>query len=604
MNSRAGSIMLVVLMTATGALVHLGCDGQSSPDGQGQSRQRSADAGSLCAGHGIPGSICPFCHPEMIEEAGWCGGHGVPECVCTRCNSTLIALFKEVDDWCAEHGLPETQCLVCNPDVASRWLKIDPAYTDNSAGRDASKLGPATSPVEPTLEQGWCRGHGVPESVCTRCNAALIPKFKAAGDWCEGHGLPETQCTVCNPGVEARWAKLDPEYAGADAGDSGGVALVGDLPRNQRSPSVSCSTNSLQVRFATSEIAKKAGLKYTLVERRQVTATLECNAEIAFDGNRYARISSRVAGVVHTVNKDLGDRVETGEVMAVVDSSELSAAWAELLQTRALLEWAHTNHERIHGLVEQGIATEQDDMEAEAKLEADRVATAKARQALRSLGLTDAQIEAPEEPGGTHSLLPVTAPFAGIVIDRLAVMGEAINAYQPLFTIADTSTMWAMLDVYDADLFKVRVGQQILFDVAGLAGERFAGPITWISARVDPTTRTLKARAELDNPNGLLRANMFGRAVVTIRDSELMVVVPKSAVQWEGCCNVVFVRKSDQLFLPRKVRLGYSTDDYYEVLEGVNPGDEIVTQGSFLLKTEILKGSIGQGCCEVGQGKK
>ena len=121
---------------------------------------------------------------------------------------------------------------------------------------------------------------------------------------------------------------------------------------------------------------------------------------------------------------------------------------------------------------------------------------------------------------------------------------------------------------------------------------------------MDHTTRTLKARAELDNPNGLLRANMFGRAVVTIRDSQLMVVVPKSAVQWEGCCNVVFVRKSDQLFLPRKVRLGYSTDDYYEVLEGVNPGDEIVTQGSFLLKTEILKGSIGQGCCEVGQGKK
>lgn len=597
MNKRAFSMLCVCSMVVAGALVQFGCD-------ETPSSTASAAVVGRCAEHGMPEAVCPFCHRGLIDELGWCKGHGVPECVCTRCNSSLIPKFRDAGDWCSEHDMPESQCAACNPGVDANWARLDPANAESSAGDGKAKFGPEFSPVEPTMDAGWCKGHGVPESVCTRCDSSLIPRFKEAGDWCEEHGLPETQCTVCHPGVEIEWAELEPASAGASVEDAASFGPADELPRDRRVPSVRCSTSELKVRFASGEIAERAGIEYVKVERRSVTATLECNAEIAFNANRFSRISSRVAGVVHSVNKDLGDRVEAGEVLAVVDSVELSAAWAELLRTRSLLDLAHTNHERIHGLVEQGIATEQDDLEAEAKLEGDRVALAKARQALLSLGLSDAQIDAPDDPGDTHSTLPVTAPFAGIVVDRLAVIGEAINAYQPLFAIADTSTMWAMLDVYESDLFKVRVGQSVLFDVPGLAGERFAGPITWISARVDHTTRTLKARAELDNANGLLRANMFGRAVVTIRDSRPMIVVPKSAVQWEGCCNVVFVRKSDQLFLPRKVRLGYSTGEYYEVLEGIDAGEEIVTQGSFLLKTEILKGSIGQGCCEAGQGKK
>jgi cobalt-zinc-cadmium efflux system membrane fusion protein len=112
----------------------------------------------------------------------------------------------------------------------------------------------------------------------------------------------------------------------------------------------------------------------------------------------------------------------------------------------------------------------------------------------------------------------------------------------------------------------------------------------------------LQARAALDNAHGHLRAHMFANASIAVRDRVAALVVPTSAVQWEGCCNVVFVKRSNTEYEPRKVHLGITTGTVYEVLSGVREGEEIVTQGSFLLKTEILKGSIGAGCCEVDPG--
>lgn len=452
-------------------------------------------------------------------------------------------------------------------------------------------------------EMGWCNGHDIEEAYCTLCNPRFIPAFKKVGDWCEEHQIPESQCKICKHSLQDQ----DPdgshgaEETGAEFSEAGGIQLVlnESTPRYQRKPSVTCKTNELRVRFLSEEIAAKAGLEYTVVQERPVTATLTCNAEVEFDGQHYARIASRVGGVVSEVKKDLGDAVVAGDVLAVVDSIELANAQGEFLRTRALFELADKNHDRVHTLVEKGIATEQDDLEAEAKLEERRVVLSQARQRLMNLGLAPAQIEDIARTGETASRLSVTAPFDGVIVERSAVMGEVVDTTRHLFALADTSKMWAMLDVYEVDLFKVRIGQSVIFAVEGLPGEQFGGKITWISSHVDHRTRTLKARAEIDNPDGLLRANMFGRALVAIHDESPLVVVPKSAVQWEGCCNVVFKKISDLVFAPEKVRLGIATEDYYEVLEGVEPNEVLVTQGSFLLKTEILKGSIGAGCCEV-----
>lgn len=208
-----------------------------------------------------------------------------------------------------------------------------------------------------------------------------------------------------------------------------------------------------------------------------------------------------------------------------------------------------------------------------------------------------------EKRKDTSSLLAITAPFEGVVVERSAVQGELAPREKVLFAVARIDKMWAFLDIYENHIPRIRKKQPVLFQVEGLS-ETFGGPITRISTSLDAQTRTLQVRAEVANPKGLLKHNMFGRARILIHQKERVVVVPKEAVQWEGCCNVVFLKRSDTLFEPRKVRLGYEGGDFYEVLEGLRGGEMVVTKGSFLLKTEILKGSIGAGCCETEAPKK
>jgi len=531
---------------------------------------------------------------------------------------------------------------------------------------------------------GQCVAHGVPEALCTKCNSALIAGFKAESDWCGGHNIPESQCTLCNPGLLAGKASL-PTATTRSASEQ--LAPVEeDVPRSRRAPSATCTAQERRIRFSSPDTAREAGLETVTVQCRAITETLGCSAEIEFDGNRCARLSSRVSTVVHEVKADMGEAVRSGAVLAVLNSADLGSAKADYLklretvdiarlkaegaqdyfermnrlevrmtaldylEARQLLEVAGRNFKREQDLISRGATSEKEMLDERAsflRAEADvkalrgklilfgvsaseldaltwetatsisglgstsdrellearisfRAAEADletARNRLRILGLSREDIERVAREQDTSSLLALVAPFEGQVVERHAVIGEVVDSSKVLFVVADTSRMWAMLDVYEADVSKIRVGQSVGFAVEGLRGETFGGLVTGVNAYLDRRTRTLKVRAEIANPRGLLRAGMFGRAVITISDREDLLVVPKSAVQWEGCCNVVFVKHSDVLFVPRKVRLGYETDGVFVVEDGLKGGEAVVTTGSFLLKTEILKGSIGAGCC-------
>ena len=299
------------------------------------------------------------------------------------------------------------------------------------------------------------------------------------------------------------------------------------------------------------------------------------------------------------VRKQLGDRVETGDVLVVVDSAALGTAKSELLQAAARVELWEKNHTREKQLLEKSLSTEKDVLESDTHLTESRIAVAAAEQKLRNLGLDAARITGVREKGDTSTRLELVSPFSGVVIELRAVIGQLADPSTALVSVADTSRIWVIADVEQGDISGVSAGQALLLTLDGIPGETFAGRVTWISTQVDPRTRTVKVRAELENDRGQLRAGMFGRVRIVTRDGEPALFVPKSAVQWEGCCNVAFVQRSPTEFAPRKLHLGYDTGEHYEVLSGLNAGDRVVTRGSFLLKTELKKGSIGAGCCEV-----
>ncbi len=463
-------------------------------------------------------------------------------------------------DWCAEHAIAESACPFCNPGLVD--------------------------------EMGWCAGHNVAEALCWICNPQVVAAYKAVGDWCGGHGLPESRCLDCNPNLAAATQDLEvvePENQGPE-------------PRYRRSPSVTCTTQLTTVTFERETVAREAGLEFTTVKVQPMSRTLECNAILDYDGNRFARLSPQVGGLVQAVEKDLGDQVAPGEVLAVIVSPAFGAAKAAYLQTLASeMLWAR-NHAREKDLLAGGAGTERDLLEAETSLAESRIAKSRAEQELMGLGLTADQIDEVALTGETTNEYQVTAPFAGVVVERQVTAGELSDPASPMFAVADVTRMWARLDVFEMDMRHIQTGQSVVLHVEGLPGDAVAGRITWVSAQLDPRTRTLQARVELDNPEGALRANMFARAVVTVRDAQSTVVVPRAAVQWEGCCNVVFVQDSPTTFHPVKVHLGPAAGTMVEVRRGLSGGETVVTQGSFLLKTEILKGSIGAGCCEAQPG--
>jgi len=485
----------------------------------------------------------------------------------------------EKEDWCQLHNVPDSKCIACHPELAG----ADP--------------------------KDWCKEHGVPESKCTVCHPEILTKGQA-DDWCQEHGVPESQCTICHPEIAV---KGEPP-----ASPSSAAVSLDPGVKPARSP-FACQTHLLRVQFASAEAVAKAGIQLAAVEERPMAASIKANGEIDYDQTRVAHLSSKVFGTVFRVEKELGQAVNKGELVALVDGAEVGRAKADLLQAVALVDLKEKTFERVKASSDKGLRTLAELQEAEAALRDARVRLLSAEQALVNLGMPVRAVDLgglPEEKSAerlrfiglpepvaatlgaetlTANLIPVNAPFDGVVVSRSVVAGEVVDPTKTMFVVADTRRMWAILDVRVEDMGGLSLGQAVTFQGPDLAA---VGKVTWISTAVDEKTRTLRVRADLENPDGRLHAHTFGTARITTRETPSAIAVPSEAVQWEGCCHVVFVRLTDEVFGTRKVRLGVRSGGFTEVIVGVVPGEVVVTTGSHVLKSEILKSKLGAGCVD------
>lgn len=515
----------------------------------------SGGAGAACA-HGLQPAACPFCTPALIDQLGTCREHEVAEALCWRCRPALVAAFKAAGDWCGGHDCPESLCTLCGGSCSISGPTPGAATTGASSADQTA-------------------GHPNDHAHATD----------------DGHAHDDHAHVAGAPG-----AQDEHDHAHTPPTELG-------TPRSLRTPNPDCHASVAVVELASAEIAQRAGLTFATAEVRPVTQTVTCTAEVEYDGSRFAQLRPRVAGVVREVRRDLGERVVEGDVLALVDSPELASAKADFLQNRAAIHLIEQNFERERGLADRGVATARDVLELETKLAEARIAEARATQRLLALGLQREDVRKVDETNDTSALLPLAAPFAGVVVHRAAVIGELVDPSRAMFSVADTARMWVSLDSTDVAA-PLAVGQRVQLTLDGPEREPREGRITWVSTQIDARTRTLKARAAFDNEDQALRAHMFGIATVTVREQQPMLVVPKGAVQWDGCCNVVFVRLTPTRFDARQVTLAAADADSLAVRAGVSAGEAVVVQGSYLLKTEILKGEIGAGCCPDDVAKK
>jgi cobalt-zinc-cadmium efflux system membrane fusion protein len=442
----------------------------------------------------------------------------------------------------------------------------------NSGEQDAARTTTAHAedvgaPTAPAVADAndWCAEHGLPESMCTKCHPDLIAKFKAAGDWCNEHGYPDSVCPRCNP--------MTPP-AGA--------------------PPVSAIAPGTVIRFRSPEIERAAGIRSVAARETAMGVGVECTAQIDFDGNRVADIRAPIAGVVRSVRVDLGAAVATGTTLFVLESPSVGEIQGRLRSARQRAEVARTELARQESLyAAQAVSIR----EVELARQEMETAHSELTSAEASLRMTGAPSDSQE---GRYEL---RSPLAGVVVRRAGMVGTFATDETSLATVADTRTMWALLDIGEHDVSSVRVGAPVVVHVEASPAVDLQGVITWISSEVDPRTRTVSARAEIPNREGLLRAHQFVRATVQVSRPEGAVAVPRECIQRLGDDTVVFVRTGEGVYEPRLVTGQRSADGFTQVSGDIRAGDAVVTDGAYLLKTELSKESIGAGCCEVGTKK-
>lgn len=374
-----------------------------------------------------------------------------------------------------------------------------------------------------------------------------------------------------------------------------------------------------RVAFDNPAAVFKSGVQLATAEVRPMTEEVAAQGVTSYDQKLSARLSARVAGTVWRVEKHWGDAIRKGDVLAVIESVEIGRIKAEFLQARIQSQHALQSLQLIRSagssLPERQIREAEFNaresqlrlMNAEQTLinlgltvrrqELERISDVEVAEKFHFLGLPPALVKSLDGETTPSNLLPIFAPFDGVVVGRDLGLGEVVEPSESLFEVADVRTMWIMLDVRKEDAGRMTVGQPVRFRVDGLPQE-IHSVVSWVSTEVDEQTRTLQVRAEVDNPlvptqmpgagePRLLRANTFGTGRITIRENPRAVVVPNEALHTEGAHKIVFVKVSDTQFEARRVTCGLCTDEFTEVLD-LPAGTVVAGRGSHALKSHLL----------------
>ncbi len=345
----------------------------------------------------------------------------------------------------------------------------------------------------------------------------------------------------------------------------------------------------------------------------RLPVTLEVTGTVRPDDARVAEIRPLARGLIESVAVRLGDRVQAGQPLVVMDNIELGELIGQYLSERAALAQTETDLEvrrralaraeeliKVEALAAQTLDLRRAEFDnGKAAVRSQRARVSKIEEQIHRFGLSDADIAklTPEEGRAAHRVAShntLKAPFGGIITQYDAAAGEVVQPDRALFTLANLASVWVLADVYEKDLEKVQRGAAVSVRVEAYPDRVFRGELSYVSDLIDPATRTAKVRCVVANPDNALKLNMFARITIPTPVDRSAVLVPSMAVQQVDGRAVVFVRQSATRFERRFVDTGATAGDLVEVRGGVRAGEPVVAGGSFYLKTALLRERIGE----------
>jgi membrane fusion protein, heavy metal efflux system len=325
-----------------------------------------------------------------------------------------------------------------------------------------------------------------------------------------------------------------------------------------------------------------AQIEVAEVVSAELSDILRVAGQIDFDEQALTRIGASVTGRVTHIHAKLGDVVTKGDTLAQINSSELSSSQLAYLKARSEMELHRRNVERAKTLFAADVISAAELQRRENEYEIASAETRAAQDQLRVLGVSSKAIERLSSTGSIDSVSTVVATIPGVVVDRKIATGQVVQPSDVMFTVADLSRVWAVAQVPEQQVSQVKVGQAVSIEVPALSNDKLVGKLIYVGQTVNPDTRTVLVRTELDNKGGRLKPSMLASMLIESAPVQ-RVVVPSTAVVREEDSDHVFVAEANNHFRLISVRLAPEHNGQRVVLEGLKPGMRIVSNGAFHL---------------------
>ena len=381
-----------------------------------------------------------------------------------------------------------------------------------------------------------------------------------------------------------------------------GCNRTANAPANSSSPTPGA---------ATSESAQSHAIEVEIVAPQPIAGTILATGKILVPEDRMANIGPVHEGRLVRLYAGQGSNVKKGQKLADLESADIDQAEADYLKaladyenarrtSAAEVKFAQANYDRIKMLFEKTITAGKNLQQAEHDVEVakasaassvagTRAALTSTRRHLLILGLKESEIDALVSKPGLAAVFSLTAPIAGIVVERNATIGATVGSDANLFKIIDLSRVWIDANVFEKDLERVKRGQEVKVAVTAFPGSTFSGKVILISSVVDPETRSVKVRTEVPNADGRLKPDMFANVEIITDLHRTSISIPQSAVLKDGEKTVVFVMDGSG-YQKRQVTTGIQGDDRVEVIDGLAAGDKVVVKGNYLLLQQSKPG--------------
>ncbi|MDH5253810.1 MAG: efflux RND transporter periplasmic adaptor subunit [Nitrospira sp.] len=333
-------------------------------------------------------------------------------------------------------------------------------------------------------------------------------------------------------------------------------------------------------------------IETTLVEFGSSRQGLTLSGKVAYGEDRYSRISSPLQGRVVEVRAHLGDRVKMGDILLVVDSPDIAQSYSDYVKEESELQYDTRAYELAKDLYENKAMALNDLKQAENQLVKARAEFRRAKERLLSLRVAAEELEKPPDKQQITSRFEMKSPLTGIVVERAVTPGQSVtgDSDHVLFTIADLDLLQVVADVYEQDLGLVREGQSAMVKVGAYPDLEFPAKVTAVGDLVDPATRTIKVRAQVNNKARKLKPEMFARLQLDVSDAAQFLIVPREAVLEVDGKQFVYVAENENRYVKREVETANISPDQTRVIEGLTQGERIVTKGAVLIKGQEAKG--------------